>query len=174
MDENNGVTNIFKILFTYAALMKQVKHVNQLIKFLMMGINLSLVPYVSSLFVIATAESESWAQIVMKFAAITPASVYSIRGLVLTAFLANIDFQTKVLHRSIASSIARGKVKHLYSKLLLRQIMEDLVCIRSHLMMREYTGKVTQMDVYENIIKVAQFTMLFTEFSRRFANEPLS
>ena len=167
MDERNFGLTIFQFLISYKDLMRDICEVNKLIKFLMTGINVNLVPYVSLYIVIAITQVETLPQLAMKLIMIGLASVYSIRGLILTTVLAQIDYQGKTLHQKISSALARGHIKHVHSKLWLMQIMEDLASSKNHLVMREYGSKVSQTDVFENIIKVAQFTMLLIEFTRK-------
>ena len=161
-------TVIFRIFSEYKDLLETVCSVNQLVKVLMLQNSLFIIPYISSLIVITIAHPDNWVQLAIKIAIFVPASVYAIRGIVLTAVLARIDMQSKILYRTISSSIARGRIRHLNSRIRLQRIMDDLSCFRNHLLLREYTGQVTQMDVYDNIIRVIQFTILMLEFGKTF------
>ena len=164
---------ISKLLPEYQELVQMVATVNKLVKFLMAQINLTLIPLIGSLVVFVIAPTENWIQLTVKYAISASSGVYSIRGTVLTLFLSQLDFQSKVLYNRISASIARGNVKNMHSKIWLRKMMEDLSCGRNHLLMREYTGGVTQMDVFEFVIGVVQFTMLFIDFGREFTSNTI-
>lgn len=172
--EENDRFIILKILSHYEHLMKVIPGVNQLIKLLMFQNNFFIIPYFSGFIVLTISQTENWVQMIMKCAIFAIASVFSVRGVILTAVLARIDCQNKILYKNIASIIAREKVRHCYSKIRLQQIMDDLSCNRNHLLMREYTGKVTQMDVCRNLIGVVQFTMLFLEFGKSISHSRIN
>lgn len=173
IDEHLDQSVVSPIVTQYKNLMKMVFDVNTLVKLLMFQNNLLVVPFISSLIVIAIAQTDNLVQVALKVSIFAPASVYTVRGIILTAILARVDFQSKILYRKIMSSIARGNIRRLQSKIRLQQIMDDLSSSRNHLLMREYTGKVTQMDVYENAVKVVQFTMLLLDFSRMLSSMSL-
>lgn len=164
---------IGQIQHEYKQLIQTVSDVNQLIKLLMLQNNLLIVPFLSTIIVISISQTHNAVQLIIKWSIFVPASVYALRGIILTAVLANIDFKSKNLYKEIASSITRGHVKHINSKRRLQWMMEDLSCNRNQLLMREYTGKVTQMDVCESLIGVMQFTMLLIEFSRQFSSSSI-
>ena len=165
-DEEIDRRIIFKIIAQYYIVLETIKNANKLVKFLMFGVNLLLVPFISSLVIITLSNTETWVQTAMQLMLFAPASVYSIRGIILTSVLAKVDNESKTLYKAISSRIARGHIKSLSSKYLLKRIQEDLSCYRNHLLMREYAGSVTQMDVFEFVTGVMQFTMLFIEFTR--------
>ena len=169
-DERTDRQVIYKIMGQYLDLMKTIADANHLVKFLMFGVNLLIVPFISSLIVIALSNTETWVQLTMKCMLFPSAGVYSIRGVILTSVLAKVDVQSKKLYNKIASTLAREHVRSLPAKILLKRILEDLSCYRNHLLMREYGGNVTQMDVFEFVIGVMQFTMLLLDFTRGFGS----
>lgn len=124
-----------QILSDYKKL-QQFMDANQLVKLLSVQNNLLIVPFLSSLIVINLTKTENFPQLIMKFGISGPASVYSVRGVVLTAILARFDPQSKVLGQSISSRIARGKIKYVHSKIKLKQIIEDLASDKNNFLMR--------------------------------------
>ena len=172
-NEQVYLSSLSQILPKYASLLETVSDVNNLNKRLMMQNNLLIVPSFSVLIVIIISETENWVQLAMKVGIFIPASVYSVRGIVVTSFLANIDFQSKILYKTIFSKIARGQIRNFTTKFRMQQIIEDLSSAKSQLLMREYTGAVTQSDVLENVLRVCQFTMLMMVFSRKFSPDPV-
>ena len=134
---------IFKIIAQYHVVLDTISASNKLVRFLMLEVDLLIVPFISSLIIITLSPSETSIQAAMKwllFAAIPP-----LRGVLLTSVLTRIDVERRTLH--IFSRLARGNIKYLYTKLRLLRMMEDLS--RSHMVMKEYGGSVTQMDVFE-------------------------
>ena len=167
-DESADCQMSSKIIKQYHVVLETINDANKLVKFLMFGVNILIVPFISSLIIITISQTETHVQTAVKWLLFFPASVYSIRGVILTSVLATIDLESKTLYRENLSQIARGNIKHPQTKLVMLTIMEDLSSSKSHLLMKEYGGSVTQMDVFEFIIGVMQFTMLFIEFIKRF------
>lgn len=159
---------ISDVLRQYKLLLRTICDANQLIKLLMLQNDLFIVPYFSLVMVLSIVDTQNWIQLFLKYGIIFPAWVYSIRGIIVTSFLANIDVYSKKLHKEIASAVCRGHIRSVGAKVKLHRIMEDLSCDRNHLVLKEYSGSVTQMDVYENVFRIGEFTMLLIEFSRKF------
>ena len=79
-----------RILSEYKSLLATISDVNSMVKFLMIEINLFIVPFFGSVIVIAVARTDNWVQQLMKVIILIPASLYAVRGIILTSILAQL------------------------------------------------------------------------------------
>ena len=150
----------------YLRLMKLIKHVNPLMKIISLANGLTTIPFAASVIVTAITYPENDLQLIIKYSYVIPTVIFSVRGVVMTIVLAQIDRRSKILYKLLASRIARGQITGFISVKQLMLIMDDLAGRKNHLVMREHSGSPsTQMDVMMNVLTICQFVMLLMEFS---------
>ena len=153
-------------LVKYIALVRSIARVHPFMKLVSFTNGVSVLPYISLYIVVAITETENYMQLLIKCTYLVTASVYSVRGLVMTAVLSVIDSKSRVLYKSIASRIARGFFSDTISHRQLITIMDDLASRRNHICIREFSGSpCDQIDLLSNLVSIAQFVMLLKEFT---------
>lgn len=149
----------------YKKLILSVADVNPLMKILSFTNGLFIIPFISLTIVLGMAETENVLQFIVKYVYFFPASFYSVRGMIMTSILGNIDSKSRILFNLISSRIARKNFNSYVSHRQLILIMDDLTCTRNHLTLREYSGSPSnRMDILVNVAAIAQFVMLLITF----------
>lgn len=157
--------NTILVIVRYKNLVKLIMDANPLVKLISSTNGVTVIPYISLAIMVAITDTENQVQLIIKYAYLVPASIYSIRGVVITAIIAKIDSKSRILHKLITSQIARGHVKGFIPCSKLITIMEDLACSKNHICMREFSGSPSnQIDILQNVVSIAQFVMLLREF----------
>lgn len=159
-------------IMKYKQLVNSILDVNPLMQVISFMNSLLVIPFVEIVIVLSMTETENRFQSIIKYLYLPPASVYALRGMVITTILAPIDSKSRLLYKSIASRIAHEQVTGCVSQRQLILIMEDLSCSRNHICMREFSGSPSnQIDIMMNIIAIGQFVMLLLDFSMEFIAE---
>lgn len=141
-----------------------VKKLNSITKILMSSNDALVVPLGSgAIFLIMTPEQELINR-VAKYIVLLAIIAYSIRGYILVAMLSRVDTMSKDVYSMITSTIVRAKHNSIADILRLRYILEDMACVRSQVVVREFTGRVTQMDVFNSIISTVSTLTLLCSF----------
>ena len=158
-----------QLVSEYLKLIKLVKQVNPLMKLISLTNSLTVIPYAGSVIVTIITYPQNDLQLVIKYSYLMTALLFSVRGVIMTIVLANIDCRSKMLYKLLASRIARGQITGFVSVRQLMLIMDDLASHKNHLVMKEYSGSpANQMDVMVNVLSIPQFVMLVMQFSLKF------
>lgn len=153
-------------LIEYIRLVKSILHVHPLMKVVSLTSRITVIPYVSLIIIIAITPTENNGQLIIKCIYLLSGVLWSNRGIVMTSIVSKIESKSRVLHKCIASRIARGQVVGSISHSQLILIMEDLSSAKNHICMREYSGsRSDQMDILINVVVTGQIVMLLREFS---------
>lgn len=110
----------------YLRLAKSIIQVHPVMKLVSFTNGLTCIPFVSLAIMLTFIEPQTRVQLIVKIAYLIPISVYSARGMLMTAVVANIDSKSRFLYKMIASRFARGQVVGSVSHQQLVLIMEDL------------------------------------------------
>ena len=125
-----------------------------------------IIPFVSLTIVIALTHAENYMQFIIKCVYFVPSFTYAIRGVLLTAILANIDSKSRILYKLIASRIACGNISGYVSRRFLMFILEDISSRRNHISLKGYLGSTKKRrDTMFYILAIGQFVMLLINFS---------
>lgn len=153
----------------YNQVIKIILDVNPLMKLISFLNGLLIIPFISLVIVFIITDTKNRLQLIVKYVYFFPCCVYSARGVMMTAVLAKIDTNSRILYKLISSRIARGQFNGPVSHRQLMFIIEDLACSRNHITLREYSGSAcTQMDIMMYVFAIAQFVMLLMQFNGQF------
>lgn len=154
---------MMNIMIRYARLIVSIKQLNSLSKTLMMASKLCVIPFGSMIIIIATCSVEDPLQFVFKMAELGIGIFYASHGYILIAMLSRVDSMSKRLNDQINSAIVRAEHPNSANVKCYNLILEDLSCSRSHLVAREFGGRVTQMDAFDSVIStLSTLTLLFS------------
>ena len=154
---------MFAILGHYYKLVESVRQLNSLSRTLMLASKQLVIPLVSVAFFLVATPANDLFSILFKLVALNVAIVYAIHGYILIAALSRVDTMSKRLYIEINSLIARKKHTNLANVLRLNLILEDLSSHKSHLVAREFSGSISQMDAFNSAIStLSVLTLLFS------------
>lgn len=157
----------FAILIHYSALMKSIDQLNSCSGVLMLASKMLVIPFGSLLFVLAATPTDDLMSTLLKVAALAAASAFACHGYFLITILSKVDTKSKRLSSTINSLIARRKTRNYAISFRLKTILEDLSCLRSRLAVFEFSGKVTQMDVFDSVISTLSILTLLLKLTRK-------
>ena len=155
----------FILLNEYFKTVRSIKKLNPLGKFLVLLIELIVVPFGSMIFILLASPTNDHSAFILKVFTLVTTFAFGLFGYLLIAKLAQVNQVSKKLYTECNSLIARRQNLPVSNVLVLRNIIEDASCSRSHLVLREFAGTITQMDAYESIISTVSLLTLF--FSSR-------
>lgn len=146
----------------YEMAVQSVQQLNSLTRFLVLVNELLVVPLGSMCFMLLSTPTDDLQASVFKMSTLAAVTVFVVPGYLLTAKLAQVDEMRKKLYTECNSSIARRGNSSIVSHL--KVISEDASCLRSHLVLREFSGRITQRDTLDNILSTLSIVMLFFSF----------
>ena len=152
---------LFAILQQYFLLTKSIKQLNPLSKFIVSASKLLTVPFGGMIFIFSSSPAEDLFSLLFKIVILGAAIYYALHGYLLIVGLAQVSTMSKVLYGEIHSIIAGKHHLSWFDIRLLLLIIEDASCSRSHLVIREHSGSVSQMDAFESITSTASVMTLF-------------
>lgn len=153
---------MFAVLTQYSLLTESIRHLNSLCGYLMLSSKIFVIPFGSLVFVVAATPTEGSSMFIFKIIILTGLVVYPLHGYLLTAALSQVDTVSKRFYSQTHSVIVRRKGHNLSDVLRLKLILEDLSSSSSRLAVREFSGKVTQMDTFDSVIlTLSLLTLLF-------------
>ena len=155
---------IFAIFIHYSTLMESVQQFNFLGKVLMLMSKLFVIPLASMAAFMAVTPADGTILVIFKILTLSTAVFYALYGYVLVVVLSQVDTMSKRLYCEINSVIARSLPGKSMGKLQLRMLLEDLGCQRSHVVVREFGGTVTQMDACNSFISTGSLVLLLVAF----------
>ena len=143
----------------YNQILLMIKTFSQLSMIFMLLFHILVIP-IYSVVLYEFSLSVHSIQLILKVISMVTGTIYCLRGYVLTALLAEMDIQSKRLHSSFMSLVARRPLP-VRDKSKILFILEDLANPRNHWAISEYGGhKVTRMDVVNSIFGTLQLIML--------------
>ena len=151
---------MFFILEKYSMLITSINQLNSLIRPLIFLSELLVYPMGSMAVLVVTSPSIGLLSITLKLMALVGAIGFTLHGYLLVALLSRVDTASKQFYSDTNSVIARGRHHDPRNILRLRFILEDMSCSRSHLVVREFGGTVTQMDAYNSVTSTASILTL--------------
>ena len=147
----------------YFSLIRSIERLNPLSKFIVLASELLIIPFGGMIFIFSSSPAEDLFQVLLKAIIITAAIFYALHGYLLIVVLARVDTMSKTLYSKIYCAILRSPRVTWVAVRQLLLIIEDASCSRSHLVIREYSGSVSQIDAFESITStVSIMTLLFT------------
>ena len=155
---------MFAILLKYKCLIESIEQLNSLSRPLVLASEILVIPVASTVFLISATPSHDLATSIMKASGIILGVIYVLHGYFLIAILSQVETNSKNLHSQICSAIVNNTHGHWEQVVRLTQILEDISSHRSHLVVREFEGKVTQMDVFDSIISTVNTMVLLVFF----------
>ena len=155
---------MFAILRQYKCLTESIEQLNSLSRPLVLASEILVIPLASTVFLISATPSHDLAASIMKASGILMGIIYSLHGYFLIAILSRVETNSKKLHSQICSTIFTNTHGHWEQVVKLTHILEDIPSDRSHLVVREFGGKVTQMDVFDSAISTLNTSILLISF----------
>ena len=154
----------FILVNEYFKTVRCISKFNPLGKFLVLLSKLIVVPFGSMIFIVLASPTDDLSAFIFKLFTLVASFAFGLFGYLLIAKLAQVNQVSKKFYVECNSLIARRQDLHVSNVLALRKIIEDASCSRSHLVLREFAGTITQMDAFESIISTLSLLTLFFSF----------
>lgn len=153
--------SMVRVLAVYWKLVRSIKQLNSITRVIMASSSLCALPMCSCVIFIALLPNETVVYNIVKYTISVSAFILTVRGYFLVAVLSQVDTQSKKVHSMITCILARGEHGGHNDSSRLQLIIEDLSSLRSHLVLREATSSVTQMDFYRTVSSGVSLVTLF-------------
>ena len=164
MDYDKYSDPLFHIFILSKNIMDEIRKLNTLAKMLLWTHNLLVIPLMSQVIYLALTPANGWILKLFKFAVLSAATLYTLRGYILVAYLSQADTETKKIASLLYSTMVRGKHRTVGQILRLKLILEDLSSPTSSMVVREFHSKVSQIDAFYSVMSTIFTVTLFTTF----------
>ena len=154
----------FILLNEYFKTVRCITKSNPLGKFIVLLSELIVVPFGSMIFLMLSSPTDDLFALIFKVFTLVAAFAFGMFGYLLIAKLAQVSLVSKKFYVECNSLIARRQNLRPANVILLRKVIEDASCSRSHLVLREFAGTIAQMDAFESIIATLSLLTLFFSF----------
>ena len=162
--------NTYDLMDHYYEMVLSIEQLNSITKILMSSNDITVIPCGSAVIFLMLVPDSNPVYVAAKYIVLGAIIVFTLRGYILVAMLSYVDTRAKRIYLNINSIIFRVKRRRLIDIYRLKLIMEDIACIKSHVVVREFSGRVTQMDVYNSIISTISFLTLLFSFYEATSN----